>query len=99
MLLTNNEYDLVICDVMMPEMDGLTFLKQLKGNTNISDIPVILLTSKAEVSDRMEGLKKGADAYLAKPFNMEELHILIDNLVDNVRRLRGKFTGAQKQED
>ncbi|MBR5654555.1 MAG: response regulator [Prevotella sp.] len=99
MLLTNNEYDLVICDVMMPEMDGLTFLKQLKSNTNISDIPVILLTSKAEVSDRMEGLRKGADAYLAKPFNMEELHILIDNLVDNVRRLRGKFTGAQKQED
>ncbi len=99
MLLTSDDYDLVICDVMMPEMDGLTFLKQLKSNANISDIPVILLTSKAEVSDRMEGLKKGADAYLAKPFNMEELHILIDNLVDNVRRLRGKFTGAQKQEE
>ncbi len=99
MLLTSNDYDLVISDVMMPEMDGLTFLRQLKSNTNISDIPVILLTSKAEVSDRLEGLKKGADAYLAKPFNMEELHILVDNLVDNVRRLRGKFTGAQKQED
>ena len=99
MLLTSDDYDLVISDVIMPEMDGLTFLRQLKSNTNISDIPVILLTSKAEVSDRLEGLKKGADAYLAKPFNMEELHILIDNLVDNVRRLRGKFTGAQRQED
>ena len=83
----------------MPEMDGITLLKQIKGNTHISDIPVILLTSKAEVSDRLEGLRKGADAYLSKPFNMEELHILVDNLVDNVRRLRGKFTGAQTQED
>ena len=100
MLLTNQgSYDLVVSDVMMPEMDGITLLKQLKGNPNISDIPVILLTSKAEVSDRLEGLRKGADAYLAKPFNMEELHILIDNLVDNVRRLRGKFSGAQQQED
>ena len=99
MLLTNNGYDLVISDVMMPEMDGITMLKQLKSNTQISDIPVILLTSKAEVSDRLEGLRKGADAYLSKPFNMEELHILVDNLVDNVRRLRGKYTGAQTQED
>ncbi len=98
-LLTNDDYDLVISDVIMPEMDGLSFLKQLKTNTQISDIPVILLTSKTEVSDRLEGLKKGADAYLAKPFNMEELHILVDNLVDNVRRLRGKFSGAQDQED
>ncbi len=99
MLLTNNDYDLVISDIIMPEMDGLTLIKQLKSNTQISDIPVILLTSKAEAADRLEGLKKGADAYLSKPFNMEELHILIDNLVDNVRRLRGKFTGAQTQED
>ena len=95
----DNAYDLVISDVMMPEMDGLTLLRQLKGNPNISDIPVVLLTSKAEVSDRLEGLKKGADAYLAKPFNLEELHILVDNIIDNVRRLRGKFTGAQAQED
>jgi AraC-like DNA-binding protein len=56
-----------------------------------------MLTSKTEVSDRLEGLKRGADAYLSKPFNMDELHILIDNLIDNVRRLRGKFSGAQKK--
>ena len=98
-LLLTGSYDLVISDIMMPEMDGITLLKNIKSNTNISDIPVILLTSKAEVSDRLEGLKKGADAFLAKPFSMEELHILIDNLVDNVRRLRGKFSGAQKQEE
>lgn len=97
-LLTGN-YDLVISDVLMPEMDGITLLKKIKGNPNISDIPVIMLTSKTEVSDRLEGLKRGADAYLSKPFNMDELHILIDNLIDNVRRLRGKFSGAQNQEE
>ena len=96
--LLTSEYDLVISDIMMPEMDGIQLLKNIKSNTNISDIPVILLTSKSEVSHRLEGLKKGADAFLSKPFNMEELHILIDNLVDNVRRLRGKYTGAQAQE-
>ncbi len=81
----------------MPEMDGVTMLKKIKSNSNVSDIPVILLTSKSEVENRLEGLRKGADAFLAKPFNMEELHILIDNLVDNVRRIRGKYSGAQGQ--
>ena len=97
-LLTDN-YDLVISDVKMPEMDGITLLKKVKSNSNISDIPVILLTSKANVQDRLEGLKKGADAFLAKPFSMDELHVLIDNLIGNVRRLRGKFSGAQEQKD
>lgn len=95
--LLTGKYDLVISDVMMPEMDGITMLKKIKGNSNISDIPVILLTSKSEVENRLEGLRKGADAFLAKPFNMEELHILIDNLVDNVRRIRGKYSEAQGQ--
>ena len=98
MLLTK-PFDLVITDVMMPEMDGITLLRSIKSNQRISDIPVILLTSKSEVSFRLEGLKKGADAFLAKPFSMEELHIQIDNLVDNVRRLKGKFSGAQIQEE
>ena len=97
MLLTD-DYDLVISDVMMPEMDGLTLLKRIKDNPQISEIPVIMLTSKAEVEHKLEGLKSGADAYIAKPFSMEELHIQIDNLIDNVRRLRGKFSGAVQQE-
>lgn len=98
MLLTAT-FDLVITDVMMPEMDGITLLRSIKSNSRISDIPVILLTSKSEVSFRLEGLKKGADAFIAKPFSLEELHIQIDNLVDNVRRLKGKYTGAQKPKD
>ena len=97
--LLTEDYDLVISDIVMPEMDGITLLKNIKGNTQVSDIPVILLTSKNEVSDRIEGLRRGADAYIEKPFNIDELHVLVDNLVDNVRRLKGKFSGAQKQED
>ena len=95
--LLNGDYDLVISDVMMPEMDGVTMLKNIKTNSNISDIPVILLTSKSDIEHRLEGLKRGADAFLAKPFDMEELHILIDNLVGNVRRIKGKYSGAQDQ--
>ena len=91
-------YDLVISDVVMPGLDGISLLKTLKSNVNTSDIPVILLTSKADVEDRVEGLKRGADAYIAKPFNIEELAAQVDNLIDNVRRLRGKFSGAQRQE-
>lgn len=97
--LLNDKYDLLISDVIMPEMDGITLLKNIKGNPNISDVPVILLTSKAEVDDRLQGLKCGADAFIAKPFSINELHITIDNLVDNVRRLKGKFSGNQSQKD
>ena len=96
--LFNGQYDLLITDVVMPVMDGVTLLKRIKGNPNISDIPVVLLTSKSAVEDRLDGLRYGADAYIAKPFNIDELHVTIDNLVDNVRRLRGKFSGNQSQE-
>ena len=97
--LLSADFDLVVSDVVMPEMDGITLLKNIKGNANISHVPVIMLTSKSEISDRLEGIKLGADAYLAKPFSLEELHLTIDNLIDNVRRLKGKFSGALKQDD
>ena len=97
--LLSGDFDLVVSDVVMPEMDGITLLKNIKGNANISHVPVIMLTSKSEISDRLEGIKLGADAYLAKPFSLEELHLTIDNLIDNVRRLKGKFSGALKQDD
>ena len=97
--LLSGDFDLVVSDVVMPEMDGITLLRNIKGNANISHVSVIMLTSKSEISDRLEGIKLGADAYLAKPFSLEELHLTIDNLIDNVRRLKGKFSGALKQDD
>ena len=89
-------YDLVISDVMMPEMDGFTMLHMLRGNVNIAHLPVIMLTSKGDIGNRLEGLEKGADAYLTKPFIIEELHATIDNLINMRQRLRGKYTGQQK---
>ena len=89
-------YDLVISDVMMPEMDGFTMLRSIKSNVNISHLPVILLTSKTDIGNRLEGLERGADAYLNKPFSMDELHATIDNLIASRLRLKGKFSGAQQ---
>ena len=94
--LLTNEYDVVVSDVMMPEMDGFTMLRMIKTNINISHIPVIMLTSKADVANRLEGLERGADAFLAKPFDMEELHMVIENLVQGRLRLKGKYSGAQQ---
>lgn len=92
-------YDLVVSDIVMPVMDGISLLKNIKTNSLVSDIPVILLTSKVDAADRLEGFKKGADAYLPKPFDIKELRIMIDNLVNRVRQLKGKFSGAQAQDD
>lgn len=97
--LYSQSYDLLISDVIMPEMDGITLLKNLRAVPRLSDTPVILLTSKSEVEDRLKGLHQGANAYITKPFNMDELHQQIDSLIDYVRRLRGKFSGAVDQED
>ncbi|MBQ7413895.1 MAG: response regulator [Prevotella sp.] len=91
--------DLVISDVVMPEMDGIELLKRLKGNTQTSHIPVILLTTKTEHAARIEGLTEGADAYVDKPFNLEELETRIAGLIANRIKVRSKFTGLQGQED
>ncbi len=97
--LLTGDYDLVVSDVMMPEMDGFTMLRMIKTNINISHIPVIMLTSKVDIGNRLEGLERGADAFLPKPFDMEELHMSIENLIANRHLLRGKFSGVQQQVD
>ncbi len=97
--LLTNEYDVVVSDVMMPEMDGFTMLRMIKTNLNLSHLPVIMLTSKSDVANRLEGLENGADAFLAKPFDMDELHLTIENLIKGRRHLKGKFSGAQQQAD
>lgn len=97
-IIMDNPPDIIVSDVMMPEIDGLELLKRVKSNSATNHIPVILLSSKHELADRMAGWDKGADGYLGKPFNLEELELLIETLIENRLKLKGKFSGAQNTE-
>lgn len=90
--------DLIISDIMMPEMDGNTLCTKLKTNINTNDVPIILLTAKSREEDQLEGLETGADAYILKPFNMDILRRTIINLLTIRRTLRNKFSGNESQE-
>lgn len=90
--------DLIISDVMLPGTDGLQIVKRIKNNSNTTHIPVVLLTSKADINDRLTGLEYGADAYMVKPFNIEELELTIDNLLKNRQRVKGKYSGSFQED-
>jgi len=98
-IILRNKPDLVVSDVMMPEMDGITLSRKMKQNININHIPIILLTAKSKTEDKLEGLEIGADAYIVKPFNTEILKQTINNLIANRERLKNKFSGHQQPED
>ena len=83
--------DLVISDVMMPEMDGNTMCSKIKSNATTSHIPVIMLTAKSRDEDLLEGLEMGADAYIPKPFNMDILRRTIINLIHTHQMLQLKY--------
>ena len=83
--------DLVISDIMMPEMDGNEMCSKIKGNPSTNHIPVILLTAKSRDEDQLEGLEMGADAYVMKPFNMDILRRTIVNLIHTHQLLRLKY--------
>lgn len=84
--------DLIVCDVMMPRIDGFEVCKRLKNDIETSHIPIVLLTARADDEVRREGYEAGADAYLSKPFNMEVLLARIRNLVDERRRRIRSFS-------
>ncbi|MFK5892146.1 MAG: two-component regulator propeller domain-containing protein [Pseudomonadota bacterium] len=84
--------DLIICDVMMPKKDGFEVVKTLKLNELTSHIPIILLTAKSLLSDKLTGLSTGADDYLIKPFYPKELKVRVNNLLDQRDKLRDKFS-------
>ena len=83
--------DLVISDVMMPEMDGITFCGKLKTDLEISHIPVILLTARTASLFKIEGLRIGADDYITKPFHPEELALRVRNTIQSRQEARDKF--------
>lgn len=87
--------DLIICDVMMPGTDGHAVVAALRENPETDFIPVILLTAQAAQHERIAGLSRGADDYIAKPFNMRELEARVENLIASRQRLKDRFSGTQ----
>jgi two-component system alkaline phosphatase synthesis response regulator PhoP len=88
--ITNEYFDLIILDVMLPEMDGINVLETVRISNN--EVPILILSAKNSSGDRILGLKKGADDYLTKPFNLEELLLRVRKLIDKNKKLLDKST-------
>jgi CheY-like chemotaxis protein/nitrogen-specific signal transduction histidine kinase len=87
-IIHNKQIDLIISDIMMPEMDGYELTRQLKFDPDYAHLPIILLTAKREMDDEQKALLLGADDYLTKPFKLKELKIRVDNIIQNRKRIR-----------
>ncbi len=83
-------FDLIILDVMLPEMDGITVAETIRLSNN--DVPILMLSAKNSSADRVLGLKKGADDYLTKPFNLEELLLRVQKLINKNKKIQDKTT-------
>ncbi|HSN50494.1 MAG TPA: response regulator, partial [Bacteroidales bacterium] len=90
-IVLSDKPDLVVSDVMMPEMDGIELCNMLRDNFDTSHLPIILLTAKAEIEDRIAGLKAGADSYIPKPFHPEHLKVRIEKLLKLRYTIRNHF--------
>ncbi|MBQ8046898.1 MAG: response regulator [Prevotella sp.] len=90
-LLRSEIINLVISDIMMPEMDGLELCRTLKADIETCHIPIILLTAKTTLTNKIEGLESGADAYIEKPFSTGHLSAQVENLLESRRKLRENF--------
>ncbi len=85
-LAMENQYDLIVLDLMLPKVDGMTVFRELRGKTKTKDIPVIMLTAKGQASDRVAGLEAGADDYMTKPFSPKELVLRIKKQLSHVQK-------------
>lgn len=90
--------DIIISDVMMPEMDGFELCKKLKNDYRTSHVPIILLTAKADIPSRIQGLETGADAYIVKPFNQRELLVRMQKLLELRRKLFSRYSSGNSLE-
>jgi signal transduction histidine kinase/DNA-binding response OmpR family regulator len=88
--------DIILTDLIMPEMDGLVFLDMIKHDNRTSHIPVVVLTARADDSTRLSGLKRGADAFLLKPFNREELEIVLAKLIESRKTLKERYSSIEE---
>jgi DNA-binding NarL/FixJ family response regulator len=88
-ILAKNIPDMIICDVMMPEMDGYGLVEQVRQDPRISWIPVMFLSAKGQSHDRVRGLSQGADVYMIKPFEPEELVAQVESSLNQANRLMG----------
>ena len=84
--------DIIITDLMMPEMNGLDLCREIRNSEILNHIPIIVITAKCTEQDKIEGLKAGADAYLYKPFNADELNVTINSLLERRKRLQEKYS-------
>lgn len=87
---SNEYFDLIIMDIMIPEVDGIAVTESIRVNNN--EVPILILSAKNASSDRVLGLKKGADDYLTKPFNLEELLLRVEKLINKNKKLQEKET-------
>lgn len=85
-ILQDQEPDLIICDIMMPDIDGYEVVERIRQDSRISWIPVIFLSAKSQTSDRVKGLNTGADVYLVKPFEPEELVAQVESSLKQANR-------------
>ena len=98
-LALEKDFDLIVSDVMMPNINGLELCKQLKNNIHTSHIPVILLTAKGQEEDFVEGLEYGADDYISKPFNFSILQAKINSLIENRKKLIKLYQQMDTEEE
>ena len=97
-IIKEKELDLIISDVMMPEMDGLELTRTIKSDPNYNHLPIILLTAKTQEEDIKEALQNGADEYLKKPFRLGDLKLRIDNIIENRKRMQTELSQMTEEE-